>query len=231
MSQSPAQDLTVTTAPHQVTMAFLGDTFSIHEVGERIAYSEVLPHLVTLGEGKPRKRLTLLVSVQEFTERFGLIHRPAEEVDSVVTLAPAVESTLDILRQVLSADEFGWRDCHFTAGLLEQEGAEPVQDGELRILISPSGGVFTIPGNAPAVAEGTHHAVSRALAPEGCPIPDNEATPVLVERSRSCDLLATNGLIAFLRRNPEVTRNLSVDTLKQIAFEFPQVVDEGFLVP
>lgn len=231
MSQSPAQDLAVATAPHQVTMAFLGDTFAIHEVGERIAYAEVLPHLITLGEGKPRKRLTLLVSIQEFTERFGLSRRPAEEDASVVTLAPAVESALDILQQVLSEDDFGWMDCLFTAGLLEEEGQAPLREGELRILISPSGGLFTLPGNAPTLAAGTHHAVSNALAPEGCPIPDEEAAPVLVERSRSCDLLATSGLVAFLRRNPGVARNLSVDTIKQVAFEFPQVVDEGLLAP
>lgn len=227
----PTQTLTATTASHEVTMAFLGDTFAIHEVGEQVTYTEVLPHLVTLGEGKPRPRLTLLASGREFAERFGLPWDSVKGQDSLVTLVPAVESALDTLRQVLSDDEFGWRGCRFSTGLLENEGLKPVEDGELRLLLSPYGGIHTLPGASPALATGTLHAVSRALAPEGCPIPDADAVEVLIERSRSCDLLATSGLVAFLQRNPEVTRSLSVDTLRQIAFVFPGISEAGLLSP
>lgn len=228
MTQPHTQDQTIPNLSREATMTLLGDTFAIHDVGERIAYTEVLPHLVALGEGAPRKRLTLLASVQEVTERFGLARRPADD-DSLVALLPSLESALDTTREVLSGEEFGWGRCHFSAGLLERDGLTPVEDGELRILISPHGGSLTTPGNTPRLPVGTRHAVSNALAPDGCPAPDAEITSVLVQRSRSRDLLPTCGLISFLRRNPGSVRDLTLDTIKQIEFEFPRFVDEGLL--
>lgn len=230
MTQSHAQDQAITNLAHEATMAVLGDTFAIHEVGERIAYTEILPHLVALGEGAPRKRLTLLASVHEVNERFGLVRRPADD-DSLVALLPSLESALDTVRGVLSDDEFGWSGCHFTAGLLERDGLGPIEDGELRILISPRGGSLTTPGNAPRLPVGAHHAVSNALAPDGCPAPDTEIAPALAQRSVSRDLLATCGLVSFLRRNPGFVRDLTLDTIKQIEFEFPRLVDEGLFAP
>lgn len=229
------------TAPHaqaparsevarEVTMSLLGDTFAVHEVGERLAYTEVLPHLVRLGAGTPRKRLTLLVSAREITQRFGLAERPSDD-DSLVALLPALESAVETLREVLSDDEFGWKECHFRAGLLEREGASPVADGELRILISPEGGSLTAAGDGPGLPVGTHHAVSRVLAPERCPVSDDEIAPVLAQRSLSGDLLATCGLISFLQRRKGAVRDLSLDTIRQIEFEFPRSVEEGVLAP
>lgn len=213
----------------EVTMSLLGDTFAIHEVGERLAYTEVLPHLVRLGEGAPKKHLTLLVSAQEVTQRFGLVERPADD-QSVVALLPALESAVETLREVLADEEFGWSDCRFRAGLLEREGASSVADGELRILISPEGGSLTL-ARALELPEGTHHAVSRVLAPEQCPVSDETVASVLSRRSTSGDLLATCGLISFLRRQGGFVWNLSLDTVHQIQFEFPRFVDEGVLAP
>lgn len=230
MAQPHTQDQTAVDAAHEVTMSLLGDTFAVHEVGERLAYTEILPHLVRLGEGAPRKRLTLLVSAREVTQRFSLAERPADD-DSLVALLPALESALETLREVLSGDEFGWEDCHFHAGFLEREGVTPVSDGELRILISPQGGALAIPGSGLTLTPGTHHTVSRVLAPEKCPVPDEEIAPVLAQRSLSGDLLATCGLIASLRRRPGSARDLSIDTIRQIEFEFPRFVEAGVLAP
>lgn len=230
MTEPSVRDLGMDTSPpHLVTMAFLGDTFAIHEVGERLARTEVLPQFASPGEGSARKRMTLLVSYAEFAERYGFAVRDMRENDSLVVLAPVVESALETLREVLSGEEFGWNGCRFDVGLLERP--TPASESELRILISPRGGIFSTGGNVPRLAQGTHHAVSAALAPEACPISDEEAAPILIERSRSRDLLATLGLVAFLRRNPEVARSLSEDTIRQIAFEFPRAVDAGLLAP
>lgn len=226
--QPHTPDLTVANAASEATMSLLGDTFAIHEVGERIAYSEVLPHLVMLGESGSRERVTLLVSAREVTEKFGLAERP-EDDDSLVALLPTLESALDILREILSGEEFGWSRCRFSAGLLERDGMKPVEDGELRILISPAGGIFASPGSSLTLPSGTKHAVSRSLAPDGCPASDAEVAPILVQRSRSRDLLATCGLISFLRRNPSVIRDLTLDTIRQVEFEFPRFVEEGVL--
>lgn len=225
VSHPPAEDL-IATSTREATMALLGDTFAIHEVGERIAYTEVLPHLVRLGVYKPRKRLTLMVSAREFTERFNLFERHESDA-SIVALAPMVESAVETLRGILSEDDFEWKQCDFTAGVLERDGASPVGEGELRLLISPAGGAYTISGAGPSLPSGTHHAVSRAVAPGGCPLPDDEVVSTLVERSRSGDLLATCGLVSYLRRNEGIGSALSEDTLRQVAFEFPPVMDDG----
>lgn len=228
MAQPYAQDQMTLDAAHEVTMSLLGDTFAVHEVGERLAYTELLPHLARLGEGAPRERLTLLVSAREITQRFGLAERPADD-NSLVALLPALESALETLREVLSGAEFGWGDCQFRAGFLEREGVTPVHKGELRILISPQGGTLVTPSGRADLTPGVHHAVSRVLAPEKCPVPDDEIASVLTQRSLSGDLLATCGLIAFLRRRPSTVRDLSLDTVRQIEFEFPRFVEEGVL--
>lgn len=230
MAQPHAQDRTSTDTAHEVTMSLLGDTFAVHEVGERLAYTEILPHLVRLGEGAPRKHLTILVSAREITRHFDLAARPADD-DSLVALLPALESAVETLREVLSDAEFGWEGCHFRAGLLERESASPASDGELRILISPRGGALTLPGRGPSLPPDMHHAVSKVLAPERCPVPDTEVAPLLSQRSLSGDLLATCGLISFLRRRSDVVRDLSLDTIRQIEFEFPRFVEDGVLSP
>ena len=91
--------------------------------------------------------------------------------------------------------------------------------------------MFTASHHGLKLPEGTHHAVSQVLAPERCPASDAEAAPVLAQRSTSGDLLATCGLISFLRRNDGFVWNLSLDTVHQIQFEFPRFVDEGVLAP
>lgn len=217
-------------ATRQATLSLLGDTFAIHEVGERIARVEVFPLLEALSQGGPLRRLTLLASAQEITRRFDIPEWPAGD-DSLVTLLPALESAADTIRESLTSPGLDWGQCQFESGLLEHEGHAPVAEGELRILVSPPGGVLTLSGEGLGLPRGTHHAVSMALAPGDRPVSDSEIAPVLIQRSLSGDLLATYGLVSFLRRNPEVVRDLSLDTLRQIEFEFPHLVEEGILSP
>lgn len=226
----PTISNTTTSLPEDITMAVLGDTFAINDVGERLVYSELLPHLVAIGESTPREQVTVLVSAREFIERYKLAPSDANEGKTVVALAPMVESAVDALREVLTGDEFGWRDCQFDTGLLEAEGMRPVAEGELRILLSPSGGDLASGSRLPKMAERTHHAVSHALAPAEHTVSEAVVKSALVTRSRSRDLLATVGLVGFLRRNPEVLWDLDVSTIQQVACEFPRAIDEGLFV-
>lgn len=222
-----SNDPRVATSAHLVTLSLLGDTFATHEVGEEVAYSELLPYLVKRGEGKARAKLLLMVSAREFIDRFGFAPGCALEDCPVETLAPAIGSALDVIQETLSDEKIGWKDCVYSAGTLEREGAEPIQDGELRILISPAGGMFTKRCGERADLRGASHALSNALAPEGLPVPDEEVASLLIDRSQSGDLMATCGLAAYLQRNPGVVSSLSADTLGQMAAGFPDVLVGG----
>lgn len=219
-----SDDSRVVTSAHLVTLSLLGDTFATHEVGEEVAYNEVLPYLVKRGEGKARTRHLLMVSAKEFIDCFGFAPGCALGDCPVETLAPALGSALDFIQETLSDDMIGWKGCVYSVGTLEREGAEPVRDGELRILISPAGGMFTKRGGERPELGGAAHTLSHALAPEGLPVPDDEVASLLIDRSQSGDLMATCGLAAYLQRNPGVVQSLSADTVGQMAAGFPGVL-------
>lgn len=227
ISTPATDDPSVTTPAHLVTLSLLGDTFATHEVGEEVAYDELLPLVLRQGEGEGYKRLTILVSAKEFIARFGFSPGCPLEDCPVEFLAPAIGSALDFIQQSLSDEYAGWEDCVFSAGTLERDGLEQVQDAELRILVSPAGGMFTKRGGERPALMGAGHTLSMALAPEGLPVPDEEVASLLIDRSQSGDLMATCGLAAYLQRNPGVVQGLSAETVGQMAASFPGVLEAG----
>lgn len=224
MGHRPAFDTPTTLEiAHALKLSHLGDTFAIHSIGVRLSRNDLLLPLVSSARGPLTTRLTLLVSAEEITEPFGL--GTPTDLD-LTTVLPALDTAREDLQAILCTEALGWRNCLFHAGLLEDEGQEPIVAGETRILLSPASGKLTHPSNAHAVPEGVHHITSASLGWSGQPtVTDAEVLPTLVERSQSQDLLATVGLAAFIRRNPELLPALHEDTVRQLSYEFPTVMD------
>lgn len=205
-------------------LALLGDTFAIHEVGEHIAAQDVLPVLASLPSAADLRHLVLTIAPDE------CLPASLRAQGSTEALMPIVSSAVHAVRESLS-DSRTALDAHsLAASSVPLDNLPPWTPRALHLVLTPFVEVSSLPV-VPSLPAGARLVLCHALSPGGAPATDAAIAQTVIERSRSGDLLSTQGLIAFLRRNHDVVLDLAVGTARQIADAFPSAANEGLLTP